>query len=72
MLRRDNRGRLRTTLNGVRVELNHKNELRVYHRYNPGHNCERRTDTIRIGEVDALIDGLARVRNTVDFEQGRW
>lgn len=71
MLRRDNRGRLRTTLNGVRVELNYKNELRVYRRYNPGHNCERRTDTIRIGQVDDLVDGLLRVRRTVETENGR-
>ena len=43
---RDSRGRIRRTVGGVRVEVNAKNDIRVYKRYTHGRNTERRTDTL--------------------------
>jgi hypothetical protein len=40
---RDKRGRVRVTVNGVRVEINRNNEVRVYRRYAAGRNTERRS-----------------------------
>lgn len=39
---RDRRGRIRVTVNGVRVEVNKDNQVRVYRRYTLGPNTERR------------------------------
>lgn len=40
---RDRRGRIRVTVNGVRVEVNKDNQVRVYRRYQHGPNTERRS-----------------------------
>jgi hypothetical protein len=66
-LKRDSRGRLRVTYGGVRVEANSKNVVRVYHRYNPAQNCERRTDTFTLGEVTRVVAGLQDVRDTIAY-----
>lgn len=50
---KDNRGRVRVTVDGVRVEINRDGAVRFYRRYTPHDNAERREHVIN-GPVEAL------------------
>lgn len=62
---RDNRGRIRVTVGGVRVEINKDNAVRVYRRYKHGPNSERRSYVLdgdqELGALQAAVQE-ARLR----------
>lgn len=70
MLKRDRRGRLRVTVDGVRVEVNRNNELRVYRRYTPHENAERRRDVLNGDDAWSLSQALIDIGRTIRDE--RW
>ena len=68
MRNRDSRGRIRVTVNGVRVEVNRDNNIRVYRRYAPHVNSERRTDVLSgTRDLFSLRAALLRVHNKMEW-----
>lgn len=60
---RDKRGRVRVTVNGVRVEINKDNAVRVYRRYTHGRNTERRSYVLNGDtELSSLQDAVQEAR----------
>jgi hypothetical protein len=53
----------------VRVEVNRNNEVRVYRRYLPYENAERRHDVLYIGDVWPLAQAMTAVRRALLDEQ---
>lgn len=70
---RDKRGRLRSTVNGLRVELSPRNQVRIYRRYAHGHpNTERRQDMIDPAELGSLVTAANRLRDALRREGNPW
>lgn len=61
-MKRDKRGRFRVTINGIRLEVNRNNEVRIYRRYSKHRNSERRTDVLNMIDMLSLQTAIRDTR----------